>query len=147
MKLAAVLVGLLLCCSSGAFGGDTQDCRMQVDTAVDEFIDTIFDVSRLKDPELSPEERDRHYEQAVQKLLKAAKDWGVENKLLKDTLKEYVEFTEANRKPPIGWDWNDRAADLVRYSEHAKTQVRLDLELISFARRFCHRRGEVGWAK
>jgi hypothetical protein len=138
-----VFMVVVLLCSSVAFGGSTQECCMQVDEAAEMFINDIFRTSCMHDPELPPEERYQRYHQAIAKLLAVAREWRVETQLLNSTLKEYVEFTEANRKPPPGWDWNDRVADLIRYSEHAKVQVRLDLELISYARRYCWRRGEV----
>jgi hypothetical protein len=73
-----VLIGLFfMCCCSAAFGGESRDCRNEVDAAVNAFVDSVFETSHRRE-EFSAEDRDRSYQQAVAKLLAVAKEWGID---------------------------------------------------------------------
>jgi hypothetical protein len=138
MKRLTILSAFLavLLCNSGSFGGD---CRSEMDLAVETFWEEIFSVSRIE-RNYTTEERDSRCREIANKLPKTAQDLQIPTDDLEATLKEYLFYEGATREPPPGWDPNDRTGNLLMFSEMAHRKVRLDLALVSYGRRFCHKR-------
>jgi hypothetical protein len=136
----AISTVFLFLAISPASGDAPKDlCTEQIGAAVEVFMDEVFHTARIE-RDLSEPERQKRYEAATTKLVSLVWQLGVETAPLLTLIKQHIEYEEANRSPSPGWDPNDRKGNLAIFSEMAKQAVRIDLELVSYGRRFCRSR-------
>ena len=133
MSVVAILSLILL---RVAWGGD---CRCIMDQAVDTFLDNTFKISRI-DNNQPDATKDARCLKEAEKLMEVATTLRLPNQELKQILGEVLEYETSYRKPPPGWDPDDRKANMILFHELAKIRVGLDLSLVSYGRRWCHRR-------
>ena len=138
MKDVIVISVAFLCLAAGpALAYDSKGlCTEQIDAAVEVFMGEVFRTARME-PDLSEQDRQKRYEASATKLVSRARKLGVETAPLLALIKQHNDCEEGNRSPSPGWDPDDRKGNLAMFSEMAEQAVRIDLELVSYGRRFC----------
>lgn len=135
MRRALICSLMLVVISATVVHGE---CRDALDKAVDTFMDKVFAISRLN-KQYTPDEKDVLCQKAADHLTAVAKEFRVPTEELKALLQEYLDYESNYREPPPGWDADDRKANLILFSDLAKQRLRMDLALVSYGRRWCHR--------
>ena len=120
-----------------AWGGASADvCAEQVGAAVEVFMSEVFRTARLE-KDISEQDRQKRYTAATEKLVSLVRQLQVDTAPLLVLLQQYIDREEGHRSPPPGWDPDDTKANLPLFSEMAQQAVRIDLELVSYGRKFC----------
>lgn len=136
MKILMSLIMITVLCTP-IMAWDHVECRRKMDRAAENFMNEVFKVSRLEQ-NLSPQERQIRYVVAAEKVMSIAADLGIDTDRLTELLEEHIENAENTRRPPPGWDPDDRRANLLMFHKMSKISLGLDLELMSYGRRICN---------
>ncbi|MBI5569879.1 MAG: hypothetical protein HY914_08040 [Desulfomonile tiedjei] len=138
MRYAVAITVVFLFLAACPAWGDaaTEACTEQIGAAVEAFMAEVFRTARVE-KDLSEQDRQKRHAAATEKLVTSVRQLRVETAPLLALIKQYIEREEARRSPPPGWDPDDREGNLAMFSEMAQQAVRIDLELVSYGRKFC----------
>src|SRR5512136_1464895 len=93
------------------------ECSDKLAPEIEGFIFQTWKTATVE--KLSQQEREERYDTLAKRLISVAHEVKVPGKPLEQLARKCIEFEEANRKMPPGWDYTDKVANLQYFADLA----------------------------
>ena len=114
------------------------ECADKLSPEIEGFIFQTWKTATAE--KLSQQEREERYDTLVKRLISVAHEARVPGKPLEQLARKCIEFEEANRKMPPGWNYTDKVANLQYFADLARSIVPIHLEMMGYCHKFCSER-------